>query len=212
MLGHRVRRRFEVGEQAGGGDRGQEVTASPFQPGPDQMARHPHVSHDVHLPDLVPHVLRGVLPAAGLDARVRAEQVDLAEVGARRRHHGGHALLGAGVARHGEPADLGGDPGGRRAVQIVDHEPGALGGEPAGERRADSRPGPRDDHTRVFEVHGCHLPHSSATLSTSLPRFSPRNSRSRVSGNAATPPDTTSSFDSSRPAASHSASCATPSP
>ena len=121
-----------MGQQARRGDRGQEVAASPFQPRPDEVTGRPHVTHDVHLPDLVPHLLRGVLPTAGLDARVRAEQVDLAEMGARRRHHGGHALLRAGVARYGEPADLGGDPGGRRAVQIVDHEPGTLGGEPAG--------------------------------------------------------------------------------
>jgi hypothetical protein len=85
MLGDRVRRRADLGQQAGGRRRREEVALAALEPSGDEPPGGVHVRAHVDVEGERPRLVGRVEPGAVGDARVGAEQVDRAEcvLGAR---------------------------------------------------------------------------------------------------------------------------------
>ena len=138
MFGDRVRRAAQHGEQARRRRGDNEPGAATLDPAGHEQARRAHVREQVYVERRGPVGLGGVEAVATVDAGIGEPDVDLAQVLARGRDQGRHALFRRGVAGRGVPADRLGDLRGRARVQVV-HDNRA---PPAAIRVASARPMP----------------------------------------------------------------------
>ncbi len=119
------------------------------------------VRHDVHPPQLVPHV-GPRQPVAVADPGVRVPQVDGPVAGLGLGDGRPYAVRGADVGDDADPADLLGQPG--DVAGDVDHgDAGALGGEAAADGLAEATRPTGDDGDPPGEPH--HAPPVALTAS-----------------------------------------------
>ncbi len=142
VLGDRVRRAAQHGEQAGrrGGDH--EPAGAPLEPAGHQLACGAHVAEHVDLERPHPVLGAGVQAAADVDPGVAEPDVHLTQLRACGSDERLRAVLAGRVPRYGETTDRLRDPGGGLAVEVVDHDPGPLSRQPGGDRPADAVPRP----------------------------------------------------------------------
>ena len=126
MLGDRVRRVADLGEQAGGRRGVEQVAAAPLDHAWHQEPGGLHVGHDVDVPHAVPRLVGGLDALGDADAGVGGEQVDRPDLGLGALDDRGEVAL---------VADVGGDVERRRA-RAVRRRPGS----PPGRGRRRSRP------------------------------------------------------------------------
>ncbi len=163
VLGDRVRRRSDLGEEPGGGRSGAEVAVAALQPGRHQQPGGEDVGLDVDVEGEVPViVVGGIELAAGGDTRVGEEQVDLAEGLPRGGDQFGVAgtrrdvRADADRARRTVAVELRCDPFGPRSVEVGHDDPRPGTVEAPGERRTDAAGAPRDHDVSTLELHRWH--------------------------------------------------------
>ena len=108
MLGDRVRRGAELGEQAGGRRGLEQVAAAALEHARHEDARRVHVRHHVRRRAGPPVVVGGLRPSERAHTGVRAEEVDRPEASLGRVDERAHLRLLRHVARHREGFGLAG--------------------------------------------------------------------------------------------------------
>jgi hypothetical protein len=159
VLGHRVRGRADLREQAGGGGGGQEVSLAALEPARQQRLCGMNVRAEVDVERELPDVSRGGQVGPDGDARVCAEEVDGPEGVLCARDGLVHLCLVRGVAADAQRArpDVGRDSARAIFVEVGEHDAArSVLGEPPRERAPDARCAAGDDGDPVSELHGCH--------------------------------------------------------
>src|SRR5690606_16231692 len=154
MLGHGVRRRADLREQAGRRRGVEQVAAAAFDHARHDMARGEDMGHHVDVPYPLPVAVGHLRPAADRDPGVRAEQVDRAFARFHVLDQRPDLVLGSDVDLAGDPADLPGGLG--RAVPVdvdADHALGAGCSQAQGEGAADASGRSRHDRDAVPDFH-----------------------------------------------------------
>jgi hypothetical protein len=159
VLGHRVRSRAKLGEQARGGRRDHQVALAPGQHPRQQRAGRVDVALHVDRPDPRPRIVGDLDAAVDDDPGVGAEEIDAPERILGPRDQRLDVILLGHVGRHGQGGMTGrldGRRGLRRspAVHVRHHDrPGAPLGEGEAERPADAARAAGDDRDLPVDVH-----------------------------------------------------------
>ena len=157
-LGHRVRHRADLREQAGGRRRVQQIALAAG----DHRGQHGtggvDVRHAVHLPHRLDRLVRVLETGGGDEAGVRHEQIDRAVGVERRLDHPADRVLVADVDGDGGAADVVRrpvrPPQPFRSATTTWRAPAAC--RRAGDRLTDSRSGSGDDDDTIREFHAAH--------------------------------------------------------
>ena len=123
VLAHDVGRHVGNGEHPRGGDGAEQAAPAPLEPRRQQVARGVDLRHDVRLPRGLPGRVPGGDAARDGLVRVGAEEVEGPELVPAQLHQRLHVVGIGHVAGGGQTAHRLGGGGGRRLVEVVDHDP-----------------------------------------------------------------------------------------
>ena len=154
MLGHRIRRRADLAEQASRRRGLQQISTSALKHGRKDGPRGVDVGQHVDPPNFFPLIVAETGPTGHEQTGVGAKQIDRAHLRFRRVND----TRNLGAVRHirhdRDAADFGRDGPGAIGIDVNhDDTPGALGRESPGERPPDPAGSAGDDGDRILDAH-----------------------------------------------------------